>query len=137
MPGPVRESDWPAGHPAVVCDFGNVAGAETGFRWQHEACQDKTALGTTPVGSFRANKFGLYDTIGNVSEWTADCLNLSYVDAPVDGSAWGRGICSSHMTRGGSWITGSKEIRLPARFNLKNGDRNDFTGFRVVRTVDE
>ncbi len=132
-----EESDWPAGHPAVVCDFGNVAGAETGFRWQHEACQDKTALGTTPVGSFRANKFGLYDTIGNVSEWTADCLNLSYIDAPVDGSAWGRGICSSHMTRGGSWITGSKEIRLPARFNLKNGDRNDFTGFRVVRTVDE
>ncbi|MGB5487472.1 MAG: SUMF1/EgtB/PvdO family nonheme iron enzyme, partial [Lysobacterales bacterium] len=132
-----EESDWPAGHPAVVCDFGNVAGAETGFRWQHEECQDNTALGTTPAGSFRPNKFGLYDTIGNVSEWTADCLNLSYVDAPVDGSAWGRGICSSHMTRGGSWITGSKEIRLPARFNLKNGDRNDFTGFRVVRTIDE
>ena len=132
-----QESDWPSGHPSIVCEFGNVAGAETGFRWQHEACQDGTALGTTPVGSFRANKFGLYDTIGNVSEWTADCMNLSYIDAPVDGSAWGRGICSSHMTRGGSWITGSKEIRLPARFNLKNGDRNDFTGFRVVRTIDE
>ncbi len=132
-----EESDWPAGHPAVICDFGNIAGTETGFRWQHEQCKDTTALGTTPVGSFRANKFGLYDTIGNVSEWTADCLNLSYVDAPVDGSAWGRGICSSHMTRGGSWITGSKEIRLPARFDLKNGDRNDFTGFRVVRSIDE
>ena len=132
-----EEGDWPSGHPAIVCEFGNVAGAETGFRWQHEACQDSTALGTTPVGSFRANKLGLYDTIGNVSEWTADCMNLSYVDAPVDGSAWGRGICSSHMTRGGSWITGSKEIRLPSRFNLKNGDRNDFTGFRVVRDIDE
>lgn len=132
-----QESDWPSGHPAIVCEFGNVAGAETGFRWQHEACQDNTTLGTTPVGSFRANKFGLYDTIGNVSEWTADCMNLSYIDAPVDGSAWGRGICSSHMTRGGSWITGSKEIRLPSRFNLKNGDRNDFTGFRVVRDIDE
>jgi formylglycine-generating enzyme required for sulfatase activity/serine/threonine protein kinase len=132
-----EEGDWPSGHPAIVCEFGNVAGTETGFRWQHEQCQDKTAMGTTPAGSFRANKFGLYDTIGNVSEWTADCLNLSYVDAPVDGSAWGRGICSSHMTRGGSWITGSKEIRLPARFNLKNGDRNDFTGFRVVRAVEE
>ena len=30
----------------------------------------------------------------------------------------------------------TREIRLPARFNLKNGDRNDFTGFRVVRKVD-
>ncbi len=132
-----QESDWPGGHPAIVCEFGNIAGAETGFKWQHDQCRDKTALGTTPAGSFRANAFGLYDTIGNVAEWTADCMNLSYVDAPVDGSAWGKGICSSHMTRGGSWITGSREIRLPARFNLKNGDRNDFTGFRVVREINE
>ena len=41
------------------------------------------------------------------------------------------------MTRGGSWLTGSKDIRLPSRFHLKNGDRNDFTGFRVVRDIDE
>ncbi|MCP4045589.1 MAG: formylglycine-generating enzyme family protein [Gammaproteobacteria bacterium] len=132
-----QESDWPGGDAVVVCQFANIAGAETGFRWQHSQCGDTLALGTTPVGSFRANAFGLYDTTGNVSEWTADCMNLSYLDAPVDGSAWGRGICSSHMTRGGSWITGSKEIRLPARFNLKNGDRNDFTGFRVVRNIED
>jgi len=132
-----EESDWPGGQPARLCDYGNVAGTETGFKWQHPHCGDTLALGTTPAGSFRANSFGLYDTVGNVSEWTSDCMNLSYLDAPVDGSAWGRGICSSHMTRGGSWITGSKEIRLPARFNLKNGDRNDFTGFRVVRTVED
>jgi formylglycine-generating enzyme required for sulfatase activity/serine/threonine protein kinase len=132
-----QETDWPEGDPGAVCLYGNVAGAETGFRWQHGQCADKLALGTSLVGSYKANAFGLYDTIGNVSEWTADCLNLSYIDAPVDGSAWGRGICSSHITRGGSWITGTKEIRLPARFNLKNGDRNDFTGFRVVRKIEE
>ena len=130
-----EESDWPGADPAKVCEHGNIAGAETGFRWQHTQCSDKLALGTAPVGSFKANALGLFDTTGNVSEWTADCMNLSYIDAPVDGSAWGRGICSSHMTRGGSWITGTKEIRLPARFNLKNGDRNDFTGFRVVRDI--
>ena len=132
-----EESEWPAGHPSQVCVFGNVAGTETGFRWQHTQCGDTSALQTTQAGSFRANAFGLFDVIGNVSEWTADCMNLSYIDAPVDGSAWARGICSSHMTRGGSWITGSKEIRLSARFNLKNGDRNDFTGFRVVREIKE
>ena len=132
-----EETDWLGGDPSMLCQYGNIAGSETGFAWQHTECGDTLALGTTPVGSFKANAFGLYDTIGNVSEWTADCMNLSYLDAPVDGSAWGRGICSSHMTRGGSWITGTKEIRLPARFNLKNGDRNDFTGFRVVRIIDE
>lgn len=132
-----EESDWPEGDPARVCQFANVAGGESGFRWQHADCADGVAIETLPVGSLRPNAFGLYDTIGNVSEWTLDCMNLSYLDAPADGSAWSRGICSSRMTRGGSWFTGTREIRLPARFNLKNGDRNDFTGFRVVRKIDE
>jgi len=131
-----EESDWLGGDPAGICQFANIAGSESGLRWAHPDCADPAALETLPVGSLQANDFGLYDVIGNVAEWTLDCMNLSYLDAPADGSAWGRGICSSHMTRGGSWFTGGREIRLPARFNLKNGDRNDFTGFRVVRKVD-
>ena len=132
-----QEGDWPGGDPALVCRFANVAGAETGFSWKHGDCSDASALSTLPVGSLQANAFGLYDTIGNVAEWTLDCMNLSYLDAPSDGSAWNRGICSSRMTRGGSWFTGTQEIRLPARFNLKNGDRNDFTGLRVVRVIQD
>jgi formylglycine-generating enzyme required for sulfatase activity len=130
-----EESDWLGGDPAAICQYGNIAGSESGFRWQHPDCADPAGLETLPAGSLQANAFGLYDVIGNVAEWTLDCLNLSYLDAPADGSAWGRGICSSRMTRGGSWFTGTRDIRLPARFNLKNGDRNDFTGFRVVRKV--
>ncbi len=132
-----EESDWPGGNPARVCEFGNVAGFETGFRWQHDSCEDGAVMETLPVGSFKSNDFGVHDVIGNVAEWTLDCMNLSYLDGPADGSAWSRGICSSRMTRGGSWFTGTKEIRLPARFNLKTGDRNDFTGFRVVRKVED
>jgi formylglycine-generating enzyme required for sulfatase activity/serine/threonine protein kinase len=132
-----EESDWLGGDAARVCEFGNIAGNESGFRWQHEDCADQAPMETLPVGSFRPNAFGIYDVVGNVAEWTLDCMNLSYLDAPADGGAWGRGICSSRMTRGGSWFTGTREVRLPARFNLKNGDRNDFTGFRVVRTVEE
>lgn len=131
-----EEGDWLGGDAAQLCAFANVAGSESGLRWQHADCADPAALQTLPVGSLQPNAFGLHDVIGNVAEWTLDCMNLSYLDAPADGSAWSRGICSSRMTRGGSWFTGSKDIRLPARFNLKNGDRNDFTGFRVVRKVD-
>jgi len=132
-----EESEWPGGDPARACEFGNIAGSETGLRWQHENCSDPALLETLPVGSLRPNAFGVYDAIGNVAEWTLDCMNLSYLDAPADGSAWSRGICSSRMTRGGSWFTGTKEIRLSARFNLKAGDRNDFTGFRLVRAVED
>lgn len=132
-----EESDWLGGDPAGICAFGNIAGNETRFDWRHTACADNSELGTMPGGSYQPNAFGLYDVIGNVAEWTLDCMNLSYLEAPTDGSAWSRGMCSSRLTRGGSWFTGAKESRLAARFNLKNGDRNDFTGFRLVRRVEK
>jgi len=132
-----EESDWLGGETTTVCQYGNIAGSETDFDWRHKDCSDGTALATMPAGSYRANAFGLFDVIGNVAEWTLDCMNLSYLEAPTDGSAWTRGMCSSRMTRGGSWFTGAKESRLSARFNLKNGDRNDFTGFRLVRRVEK
>jgi formylglycine-generating enzyme required for sulfatase activity len=132
-----EEGDWLGGDPSRVCEFGNIAGAETDFRWQHDDCSDGAMAETLPAGSYKPNAFGLYDVIGNVAEWTLDCMNLSYLDAPADGSAWNRGMCNSRMTRGGSWFTGSREVRLPARFNLQTGDRNDFTGFRLVRTVED
>ena len=128
---------WPGGAPERVCDVGNVAGAETGFEWRHDACADPFSLGTGETGYFSPNAMGVYDMVGNVAEWTQDCMNLSYLDAPTDGSSWERGLCSSRVTRGGSWFSGSVELRLSARFPLRSGESNDFTGLRVVREVRE
>jgi len=38
----------------------------------------KTLRGTSPVGAYPANGYGLYDMIGNVWEWTAS----SYASLP-------------------------------------------------------
>jgi formylglycine-generating enzyme required for sulfatase activity len=132
-----EDSAWAGGAPGRVCDQANVAGTETSFEWRHDACGDPFSIGTAEVGYFAPNDLGVYDLVGNVAEWTRDCMNLSYLDAPTDGSAWERGLCSSRVTRGGSWFSGSAEIRLPARFALRTGESNDFTGLRVVRVVRE
>ena len=58
---------------------------------------------TAPVGSFAANRFGLYDMVGNVWEWTEDCWHHNYEGAPADGSAWTSGDCGARVVRGGSW----------------------------------
>jgi formylglycine-generating enzyme required for sulfatase activity len=47
--------------------------------------------GTTEVGQFPPNAFGLYDMHGNLWEWCADAWHTDYAGAPTDGSAWERG----------------------------------------------
>jgi formylglycine-generating enzyme required for sulfatase activity len=65
---------------------------------------------TMPVGSFPANRFGLHDVHGNVSEWVADCWHDEYAAAPADGSPWVEGNCNGRVVRGGSWEDSQREL---------------------------
>lgn len=101
---------------------------------------------TAPVGSFSPNPFGLYDMIGNVTEWTEDCWNENYDGAPTDGSAWILGDCTSRVARGGSWRSNAqfswqhersnkRDLRAGHRGQVDKGFRTDSLGFRVARTL--
>ena len=93
--------------------------------------------GTTPVGSFIANAFGLHDVHGNVWEWVEDCWHGSYAKAPGDGSAWTRGgECGRRVLRGGSWSYSLRGVRAAVRLGVSSGIRNDDVGFRVARVMD-
>lgn len=93
---------------------------------------------TAPVGSFPANKFGLYDMAGNVWEWIEDCWHDNYDGAPTNGSAWLKdygGDCSRHIVRGGSWFISQAYLRSAYRRWLTSDSRAYFFGFRVARTL--
>ena len=51
------------------------------WKWSSASCADGYGH-TSPVGSFRANGFGLHDVMGNVWEWVEDCWHESYRGAP-------------------------------------------------------
>lgn len=87
------------------------------------------------VGTRKANAFGLYDMLGNVWEWTADCWNESYHGAPADGSAWLSGDCEKRVVRGGSWYDVQPYLRMSTRFGDRATRRINYDGFRVVRDV--
>jgi formylglycine-generating enzyme required for sulfatase activity len=124
------------GSRAALCAFANGAAAESGLQWANTACTDPAADRTLPAGTLVANAFGVRDMIGNVAEWTQDCNTLNLRDAPTDGGADLRGSCNQRAVRGGSWFSGPSDLRFAARLMQRRGDNNDFTGFRVVRKIE-
>ena len=124
---------------------------------------DRHIEDTTPVGSYPANGYGLFDMVGNVSEWCLDVYNedfysLSPARNPLSGvntntianlhlilnnytqikpSAEIRG---GRVLRGGSawdWSTGpgARSIRVDSRSGLIETFANYTLGFRCVRSL--
>ena len=100
--------------------------------WAVANCNDGYAY-TSPVGSFKPNRFGLYDMLGNVWQWTQDCWNPNYSGAPADGSAWTVGECRQRILRGGSWENLPMDIRSAVRAGGDAKKRSYDSGFRVAR----
>lgn len=90
---------------------------------------------TAPVGSFRPNPFGLYDMLGNVSQWMSDCWHENYARAPDDGSPLRTGNCTQRVARGGNWTNEAWVLRSPARSRFDAVNLANYIGFRVAKTL--
>ncbi len=87
---------------------------------------------TTPVGSFPANAWGLFDCHGNVWEWCSDIWHDSYTNAPIDGSPWlNDGNTEYQILRGGSWIGHPVLCRSADRNYVTRAYCFGYCGFRV------
>jgi formylglycine-generating enzyme required for sulfatase activity/predicted Ser/Thr protein kinase len=124
---------------ADACAQANVADQSAAQRfpgWNVFPCNDGY-VNTAPVGSFRANAFGLSDLLGNVFEWVEDCWHADYVGAPADGSARRDGDCKQRELRGGSWFSAPKFVNAAYRNRFEADYRSSSVGFRLVREVEK
>jgi formylglycine-generating enzyme required for sulfatase activity/serine/threonine protein kinase len=102
---------------------GNYAGAEMkgadwpqNWRWIQGYSDPFTR--TSPVGSFKANSFGIYDLSGNVWQWCMDKFSRNG---------------DTRVLRGGSWANADPGLlRLTRRIDDIVDSRTDCYGFRCV-----
>ena len=122
-----------------ACRYANVFNPSTQTKYKDKDRQpfkcDDRYLETAPVGTFKPNRFGLYDMLGNVWEWVEDCWNASYAGAPDDGRPWLTGDCSKRVMRGGGWYFGPRNVRSAKRINIPASGSGHDVGFRVARTL--
>ena len=90
--------------------------------WAVEPWLDDGYTYHAPVGSYRANAFGLHDTAGNLWEWTRDALG-SY-DLPVRAGDGLRIVPdetaeSNRMHRGGAFSRPANQARVTARHDAR------------------
>jgi formylglycine-generating enzyme required for sulfatase activity len=75
-------------------------------------------VGTSPVGSFPPNWFGLHDMLGNAWQWTATCREAA---------------CENYVLKGGSWANAPADLTVAKEIWNTPDLRFNTYGLRVVR----
>jgi len=127
----LSESEW---------EYIARAGTTTAYPWGDDIDSSISTYGsingTKPVGSFKANGFGVHDTVGNVWEWVEDCWHENYIGAPDNGRAWtSETNCEHRVVRGGAWFNDTRHLRSAKRDRNNSELRDNANGFRVALTL--
>ena len=103
-----------------------------GARWGWDA--EKS---TAPVGSFVPNPFGIYDTVGNVWEWTCSEYTPGYNESKKEENCLEKIKTGGELVvlRGGAWNEKPGSCRVSRRKAVNPGVRTKDIGFRVVREL--
>ncbi|WP_105167231.1 SUMF1/EgtB/PvdO family nonheme iron enzyme [Pseudoalteromonas sp. T1lg23B] len=110
----------------VEWEYAARAGTTSEYPWGNEIGKSLANCGwcgsewsnksAAPVGEFSPNHYGLYDTVGNVWEWTQKRASQSGV-----------------TVRGGAWNFAPSLARVSTRLELATDFRANYIGFRLVR----
>ena len=107
---------------------------------------NRNAGGTTPVGSYPANGYGLYDMAGNVWEWCLDAYDSDFYKVsqrwnPISGGTIMdivsnfRIIKTPRVLRGIAWTDSSQPVQVSTRVGREPTDTYSLYGFRCVKDV--
>jgi formylglycine-generating enzyme required for sulfatase activity len=130
-------------------EYATRAGTTTAYPWGDDINLNGTAMAncvgcgsrwdnnqTAPVGSFLPNQFGLFDMVGNVWEWVADCYHPNYEGAPDNGLPWMKPDCADRVLRGGSWHSiPTRNLRSATRYHHGPDVQDRGYGFRIGRDL--
>jgi formylglycine-generating enzyme required for sulfatase activity len=125
------EAEWEYAARAgtsTAYSFGNDPKRLGEYAWYKNNSGGKTH----PVGQLKPNAWGLYDIHGNVWEWVRDWYGR-YPSAPVTDPR-GPSSGTHRMRRGCGWNNAAPLCRTANRYSVP-GYRDDFLGFRLVRTA--
>ena len=88
---------------------------------------------TQPVWQKESNRLGIFDMIGNVSEWTNDWYGTIPAGSATDPEGPEEG--SQRVIRGCSWSDAADLCRAAYRHRGAPDTRDSSVGFRVARTI--
>lgn len=121
------------GFPAFAAEFRKAfaQGLTTSVLVQ---CEDGHVF-TSPVRSYAANEFGLFDVLGNAWEWVEDCSDEGLAPKANGTEDPPSTDCMRGTVRGGSWDDWPVDLRLADRHKSDSTSRRNDTGFRVAREL--
>ena len=91
---------------------------------------------SSPVGSFEANGYGLYDMLGNAMEWCQDRYGENYYSSSPAKNPSGPSTGSYRVLRGGIRDSDTLNLRVAIRYDLLPNSKCNLSGFRCVSESD-
>jgi formylglycine-generating enzyme required for sulfatase activity len=135
--GAITNVDYPCGHNPALDPAGwycwNSGYRECLEQQEIERPTPVYCMNMNPVGRKAPNKFGLYDMLGNVSEWVGDWYG-KYPNGPVKdpkGPAWSQ----ERVVRGCNVESWPVECRAAARLHENPGNSGQSLGLRLVKEL--
>jgi len=120
-------------------EYAARAGADSVYYWgdsfdeNYAWSEDNSNNSLQKAGQKEANAFGLYDTVGNVWEWTQDCYDDKWYSKMPDADPVNKADkCDSHVLRGGSWNDTDSWLRASNRAGIAAGEAHSVDGVRCA-----